>query len=388
MTAGPDEVVAATSNPGKLREIRAILADLPLRVRGLDEFAPLVFPEEGDDYAANAVAKASRAAAALGRAALADDSGLEVDGLGGGPGPRSARYGGPGLDDAGRSARLLEAMAGLGGRARQARFVCVAALAAPGAPVRTARGECPGRILRQARGRAGFGYDPVFEVAGRGVSMAELPEAEKNRISHRARALRALFGGPRPAGDRPGTGGAAERRIVLIRHAESTWNADGLWQGQADPPLSGRGRRQARALARALAGEAIQVLVTSDLRRAAETAAVVGRGLGLTPIPDPSFRELDVGEWSGLTRAEIEGRDAERLARFQAGDPEAPAGGGESRRQVRERVQRAAAALLVAHRDRNLALVTHLGVIRALLPGAELPTGAFRCVPAAELATS
>ena len=192
----PDEIVAATSNPGKLREIRSILADLPIAVRSLDEFPAVEFPEEGDAYAANAAAKARCVALSLERFALADDSGLEVDGLGGAPGPRSARYGGPGLDDAGRCQRLLEALAALGPSARGARFVCVVALASPSGELRTARGECPGRILRAPRGRSGFGYDPVFEVGDSGRTMAELSEQEKNRVSHRGRALGALFAMP------------------------------------------------------------------------------------------------------------------------------------------------------------------------------------------------
>lgn len=189
----PDEIVVATSNPGKLREVRAILADLPVRLRDLSALPPVAFPEEGEDYEANAVAKARAVATALGMHALADDSGLEVEGLGGAPGPRSARYGGPGLDDAGRSARLLEAAAALRGDSRRARFVCVAAWAAPGGAIHVARGACEGRLLRAPRGRGGFGYDPLFEAEAGGRSMAELPAEEKNRISHRARALRALF---------------------------------------------------------------------------------------------------------------------------------------------------------------------------------------------------
>jgi len=186
----PAVLVVATSNPGKLRELRAILGDLPLVLRGLDEVPDVAFPEEGDDYAANAAAKARAAAAATGLPALADDSGLEVDALGGEPGPRSARFGGPGLGDAERAGALLAAVAARGGP-RGARFVCVAALATPDGAVTAARGECPGRLLTAPRGEGGFGYDPVFEVAP-GVSMAELPEEEKNRISHRARALAAL----------------------------------------------------------------------------------------------------------------------------------------------------------------------------------------------------
>jgi len=191
--AGPArrEVVIATSNAGKQREMRAILGDLQLAFRGLDEFPAVEFPEEGDDYEANAVSKTLAVARATGRAALGDDSGLEVDGLGGAPGPRSARFGGPGIDDRQRTALLLDAIAGCTGARRNARFVCVAALATPDGVVAIARGECPGRILEAPRGAGGFGYDPVFEVEP-GTAMAELPPARKNQISHRARALQAL----------------------------------------------------------------------------------------------------------------------------------------------------------------------------------------------------
>lgn len=185
-------MVVATANAGKLREFRAILAELPVALRGLADFPGVALPEEGEDYVENAVAKARAAARGSGRPALADDSGLEVAALGGAPGPRSARYGGPGLDDAGRCRRLLEALAGAGSADRSARFVCVAALATPEGEVVTARGECRGRILEAPRGAGGFGYDPVFEVEGRGRAMAELAPGEKNRLSHRARALRAL----------------------------------------------------------------------------------------------------------------------------------------------------------------------------------------------------
>ena len=186
------EVVVATSNPGKLREIRAILGELPLAIVGLDAVAEVHFPEEGDDYEENARVKAQVVALRSGRPAVADDSGLEVEGLSGAPGPRSARYGGPGLDDAGRAAHLLEQMQSLAGDARRARFVCVAALATPEGDVVTARGECAGRIRKQPVGQGGFGYDPVFEVEGDTRAMAELSPAEKNRISHRAHAFRAL----------------------------------------------------------------------------------------------------------------------------------------------------------------------------------------------------
>ncbi len=185
-------LVIATSNPGKQREIREILDGTDIDLQPLDALPPVAMPEEGDDYTRNAEAKAAAVARALGRPALADDSGLEVDALGGKPGPRSARYGGPGLDDAGRVARLLSELAGLAPERRGARFVCVAVLAMPGGELFASRGQCPGRILEAPRGDGGFGFDPVFEVADSGRSMAELPAAEKNRISHRARAVRGL----------------------------------------------------------------------------------------------------------------------------------------------------------------------------------------------------
>jgi XTP/dITP diphosphohydrolase len=186
------ELVLATSNPGKLREFRAILDDLPVVFRALDAFPEVSLPEEGEDYEENAVVKARAVADGAGQPALADDSGLEVAALGGAPGPLSARFGGPDLDDAGRVEKLLASLAASGSEDRSARFVCLVALAFPGGEVITARGECAGRILDAPRGRSGFGYDPVFEVEGDVRSMAELSADEKNRISHRARALRSL----------------------------------------------------------------------------------------------------------------------------------------------------------------------------------------------------
>ena len=186
------EVVLASSNPGKLSEIREILCELPLVIRPLSDFPGAILPNEGEDYENNAVAKAQAAAAFAGRVALADDSGLEVSALGGAPGPLSARFGGPGLDDAGRIDALLRALSSLAGERRRARFVCFAALATPGGELVTARGECTGHILDAPRGRFGFGYDPVFQIDGSGRAMAEIPLSEKNRISHRAQAFTAL----------------------------------------------------------------------------------------------------------------------------------------------------------------------------------------------------
>lgn len=182
-------VVLATRNAGKAREVAAILAELALRIEPLD--ASVVLPEEGEGYEANAVAKALAAARATGHVALGDDSGLEVDALGGAPGPRSARYGGPGLDDAARTTALLEALVAVPDDERSARFVCVAALATPEGDVATARGVCEGRLLRAPRGSGGFGYDPIFAIGE--ATMAELPAAAKDALSHRGRAFRALI---------------------------------------------------------------------------------------------------------------------------------------------------------------------------------------------------
>ena len=187
-------LVLASSNPGKLREFREILGELSVTIESLASFPEVELPEEGDDYEANAAAKARAVAEATGRPALADDSGIEVTALGDRPGPRSARFGGEDLDDASRLAKLLHDLDASGATDRGARFVCLAALAFPDGEVITARGECPGRILDAPRGGRGFGYDPIFEVEPGGRSMAELSPTEKNRISHRARALRSLRG--------------------------------------------------------------------------------------------------------------------------------------------------------------------------------------------------
>lgn len=195
-------LVVATSNRGKLREFGDLLRDpaisggLDFELRSLADAGKVELPPEGDDYEANAIAKARTAAVALGLPALADDSGLEVAGLGGAPGPHSARYGGPGLDDAGRVRHLLSELERSGGHDRSARFVCIAALALPDGEVSVARGDCVGRIAAAPAGVSGFGYDPVFEVEAPGVTsgttMAELPSDRKQALSHRGAALRAL----------------------------------------------------------------------------------------------------------------------------------------------------------------------------------------------------
>ena len=190
-------LLLASANPGKLAEFRALLAGLDIALSGLADFPGVELPAEGGDYRENAAAKARSACEGSGLPALADDSGLEVAALGGAPGPHSARYGGPGLDDRARLELLLAELAALpsarrAAQAREARFVCVAALALPEGALHLARGECAGEILRAPQGGGGFGYDPVFRPADHNRSMAELPPAEKNRISHRARALAKL----------------------------------------------------------------------------------------------------------------------------------------------------------------------------------------------------
>ena len=169
-----------------------------------------------------------------------------------------------------------------------------------------------------------------------------------------------------------------ETRFLLIRHAQSEWNADGRWQGQADPGLSEEGRAQARALAASLVETPLDVLLASDLDRARQTAEAIGRATGLIPVLDPRFRELDVGSWSGLRREEIEARDPELLARFEAGEPDVRPGGGESRQGIRRRVREAAAELRELYAGSRIALVTHLGVIRALWPGTEMKNAEAR----------
>lgn len=371
-------VVIATANAGKVREIREILAERPIRLTGLDAARPVTFPEEGDDYEANAVAKARAAARQLGRPAIADDSGLEVNGLGGAPGPHSARYGGPGLDSAGRVAHLLAELAARAGPDRRARFVCVAALATPDGETWTARGECEGSIAESPEGSGGFGYDPVFRPRGDARTLACWPAAEKNRISHRALAFRALA-------DAVERVSGAGTRIWLIRHAESTWNAQDRWQGTADPPLSERGRAQARELADALREERLSLLVTSDLARAAQTAAFVGEALGLTPLPEPALREIDAGHWSGRTRPEIARGDSDALARFDSGDPEARAGGAECRREAAERARHALSEIVETADAPCIGVVTHGGVVCSLVPELRLANAGFAVLDAAAL---
>jgi XTP/dITP diphosphohydrolase len=186
-------IILATRNHGKLREIRSILSGVDLELHTLDEFAPYPEPpEDGETFRENALVKAKAAHGATGLAALADDSGLEVDALGGGPGIRSARYGGSGISDLDRCRKLLGALAGVPEERRGARFHCTMVLyPAPGTEdgQLVTEGYLYGRIADAPSGSNGFGYDPVFYLPERGLTVARLEPAEKNETSHRYRAL-------------------------------------------------------------------------------------------------------------------------------------------------------------------------------------------------------
>jgi XTP/dITP diphosphohydrolase len=186
-------VVLASRNRGKLKEIVPLLADLGFDLCTIDDVAPdCELREDGNTFEDNALAKGRQAAQATGLAAVADDSGLEVDALAGAPGVHSARYAGLPSDDARNNAKLLAALRAVPAP-RRARFRCVAAFVDPAGGLELTRsGACEGEILDQPRGELGFGYDSLFLIPARGRTMAELPLDEKNRLSHRAAAFRAL----------------------------------------------------------------------------------------------------------------------------------------------------------------------------------------------------
>ena len=186
------QLLLGTRNPGKVKEITTILAGSGWEFSSLREF-PEVGPaaEDGVTYAENAIAKACFYAAATGLLALADDSGLEVAALGGAPGVYSARYAGEGASDADRRVLLLSELAKVDSKDRRARFVAAVAIAQPNGSVLTvSHGICEGTIIFEPRGTGGFGYDPLFVPDGFTQTFAELSDEIKNRISHRARALK------------------------------------------------------------------------------------------------------------------------------------------------------------------------------------------------------
>lgn len=192
---GPDGdprrvLVLATLNRAKGRELQAALADLPLEIQLLADLPGATLPAEtGTSYAANALLKARAAARQMGALALADDSGLEVDAMGGAPGLASAHWGGADLDDATRCGLLLEALREIPGPRRTARFRCALALVDPAGPEHLVEESVDGVIIEAPRGQGGFGYDPVFFYPPLGRTFAELSPAEKARVSHRGRAL-------------------------------------------------------------------------------------------------------------------------------------------------------------------------------------------------------
>lgn len=178
-------------------------------------------------------------------------------------------------------------------------------------------------------------------------------------------------------------------RLLLIRHGETRWNADGRWQGHGDPSLTAEGRAQADRLARSLQRTAQPRwtrVITSDLARAHQTAVAVADLLALPIDIDPRLRELDVGVWSGLSRSEIERQDRETLVAFERGEPTVRPGGGESRIEIRERTHEFVSDLASRLAGENIIVVTHLGVIRALVPGAEPSNADWLEVVAEELA--
>ncbi len=185
-------IVLATGNPKKRLELERILDGLDVQIVPMTELALPEPVEDGETFEANALIKARAACEGSGLPALADDSGLEVDALGGAPGVRSARYAGEAADDAANNQRLQEELASAPESQRTARFVCVAALVAPDGRAWTTRGTMEGHIVDEPRGEAGFGYDPYFVVEGETRTNAELSPEEKDARSHRGAAFRAI----------------------------------------------------------------------------------------------------------------------------------------------------------------------------------------------------
>ncbi len=182
-------LVVATRNKGKTAEIRDLLKDFPIMIKNLDDFGPIPeAPEDGSTFDDNAYQKSSLTARVLGLPALADDSGLCVDALGGAPGIYSARYAGKNATDAENCAKLLDAMKGA--QDRDAAFECVLSLAVPTEAALTYEARCEGLILEKPVGENGFGYDPIFYYPPLDKTFAQLTMEEKSRVSHRGKALR------------------------------------------------------------------------------------------------------------------------------------------------------------------------------------------------------
>lgn len=181
-------IVLATRNEGKVRELREMLKDFPVDLRSLNDFGPIPEAvEDGASFDENAYKKALFTAKVLGLPAIADDSGLVVAALDGAPGVYSARYAGEKASDAGNIEKLLAEMGDQNDR--RAAFECVISVAVPSGPALTYEGRCEGEITQEPKGQGGFGYDPVFYSPELGKTFAESTMAEKNRVSHRGRAL-------------------------------------------------------------------------------------------------------------------------------------------------------------------------------------------------------
>ncbi|MBW1759719.1 MAG: XTP/dITP diphosphatase [Deltaproteobacteria bacterium] len=184
-------LVIATRNKGKIAEITNLLKDFPVLIKNLDDFGPIPEVEEdGDTFDANAYKKAGFTARVLGLPALADDSGLVVEALGGAPGVYSARYAGENSTDEQKQARILQEMKGKTNR--KAAFECVISIAVPTGPALTYEARCEGVIADDPKGKSGFGYDPIFYYPSLKKTFAELTMEEKSRVSHRGKALKEL----------------------------------------------------------------------------------------------------------------------------------------------------------------------------------------------------
>lgn len=188
------KILMATHNQGKVTELKGLLEDFPVRIHTLEDFPALPeIEEKGATFQENAIQKAKIAAEFTGLITLADDSGLEVDALQGQPGVYSARFAGAPCNDQKNNQKLLRLLQAVPPVQRTASFVCVIALASPAGEIYTCEGRCKGVILGKPKGTSGFGYDPLFYLPELGKTMAELTLEEKNSVSHRAKALKAMI---------------------------------------------------------------------------------------------------------------------------------------------------------------------------------------------------
>ncbi len=184
------KIILATGNRHKVEEITALLGELPFKVTSLKEYPQIVMPEEDrDTFAGNAAKKAEAVSRATGEIALADDSGLEVEALNGRPGVLSARYAGENSNDGANNKLLLKELKNVPPEKRGAKFTCAIALAVPGDKTYIVQESCSGLIATERRGSEGFGYDPLFYYEPVGLTFAEMPAEQKNKISHRGKAL-------------------------------------------------------------------------------------------------------------------------------------------------------------------------------------------------------